>query len=63
MMQIADWARRKGLPKLLISTLQTNVGALRLYRSLGYRPTGRIAAGEMELALTLPLHRPLRKSA
>jgi diamine N-acetyltransferase len=60
--RLADWALLKGLPRLFISTVQTNVGALRLYRSFGFRPTGRMAEGEMELSYTVASKRRRRRA-
>ena len=55
--RVEDWANARHLRHLFVAAVETNIAALALYRALGYRPTGRVVAGEMELSK--PLQKPL----
>ncbi|MBF9031304.1 GNAT family N-acetyltransferase [Rhodobacterales bacterium HKCCE3408] len=48
-----DWARGMCLPRIVTSAVEGNDVALRLYESAGFRRTGRIVDGEIELTRTL----------
>ena len=41
MLALEDWARSQGITRLELSVMQTNKGARRFYRRLGYRTEGR----------------------
>jgi GNAT superfamily N-acetyltransferase len=38
---ICDWARAGGLHRVILNVTETNAGAIRLYESCGFVPTGR----------------------
>ena len=45
-----DWAKARGLTRLIVSVVPENRAALRIYEANGLRPTGRVDDGEVELA-------------
>ncbi len=44
------WAKARGLDRLIVSVVEENRTAWRIYEANGLRPTGRVQDGEAELA-------------
>ncbi|QQA42832.1 GNAT family N-acetyltransferase [Pelagovum pacificum] len=47
---ICDWARDRGLPRLMTSCVETNAAALAFYQSAGFAPTGDMDGKEVILS-------------
>jgi len=50
---LADWVRARGLARFYTSVVPENLAALALYESVGFKKTGRLVDGEIELLWTL----------
>ncbi len=53
MVYFRSWAEEKGLPLIVTSAVPENDVAIRLYKSFGMEPTGRVVDGEIELTCKL----------
>ena len=43
---IVTYFRKNGATNIRLSTRESNVNAIRLYKSVGFRPTGEVIDGE-----------------
>jgi diamine N-acetyltransferase len=50
---LIGWARERGVAEVSIHAVAENAVALGLYERLGFRRTGRVEEGEIELSLSL----------
>ncbi|MEX0320508.1 MAG: GNAT family N-acetyltransferase [Ruegeria sp.] len=50
---VKSLAQERGRSKLIISVVDEPGGAMPLYKVFGFRPTGRIAHGEVEMSMQL----------
>ena len=53
-MEMCQWVRARGLPRIFTSVVIGNSAAASLYASLGFIDTGRVIDGEDEMCLQLP---------
>ncbi|MCU0831455.1 MAG: GNAT family N-acetyltransferase [Rhizobiaceae bacterium] len=54
LLDLFEWARSRGLPRIFTSVVPGNAAAAGLYQSLGFAFTGRVIEDEAEMVVVVP---------